>query len=350
MKRTISVLLLLALVLSIGDTALAKTKSPDGSAGFTYSTYTEGDCVKRTYIKLKSYNGSACHIKIPAYISSCPVNIVPSRYKYPKKIKKITVPGKLRYQGEFASLPNLKAICVRKSAEYLYTKKGVLFKKSGILGVWLDIYPRGKKDKTYHVPEKVKGIGPYAFVNSKNLKSVKLPKGLLWIDAYAFKGCTFLKKIKIPKWVYYIGEGAFKKCKARVILPHNMKKVKGKKGEGAHYELFVDSRPKDDPDAPSVQVPYCDIEEIQPDTKTVNMKIQSTHKLVTHFQINGQWSTLLSDGLQYRSSNPKVATVNDHGVVTAKKKGTTKITVAHLDLYGYHSYAAGEYTVKITVK
>lgn len=353
MKRIISVFLIFVFVFSSGDTALAKTRLVEKNRrynGFTYSVYAEGDCAIRHYIKLNSYNGSACHVKIPDSISYTSVYMVPSRYKYPKKIRKITVPKKLRYRGEFAKLPNLKAIFVRKSAEYLYTKKGVLFSKGKLCGGWLDIYPRGKKDKTYYVPKKVKGIGPYAFTNSKNLRSVKLPKGLQWIDDHAFAGCKSLKKIKIPKWVYYIGEGAFKKCKARIILPRNMKKVKGNQRGGTHYELFVDSRSKDNPDAPIVQVPYCDIEEIQPDTGTVNMNKQNTHKLVTHFQINGQWSTLLSNGLQYRSLNPKVATVDDHGVITARKKGTTKITVTHMYLYGYHSYAAGEYTIKVTVK
>lgn len=36
--------------------------------------------------------------------------------------------------------------------------------------------------------------------------------------------------------------------------------------------------------------------------------------------------------------------------VTAKRKGTVKISVKHLYLYEYHNYVAGKYTVPITVK
>lgn len=44
-----------------------------------------------------------------------------------------------------------------------------------------------------------------------------------------------------------------------------------------------------------------------------------------------------------------MATVDAHGVVTAKKKGTVKISIKHLYLYEYHNYVAGKYTVHITV-
>lgn len=48
--------------------------------------------------------------------------------------------------------------------------------------------------------------------------------------------------------------------------------------------------------------------------------------------------------LKYTSSNKKVATVNSKGVVTAKKKGTAKITVASI----FNSKVKATFTVKVT--
>ncbi|MCH5253145.1 MAG: leucine-rich repeat protein [Lachnospiraceae bacterium] len=355
MKRIVSVICVLVLSLSLCGEVSAETRlvSKNNKYGkFTYSVYhSRVGCIAREYIELKSYKGKASHLKIPCEMGKRQVESPPSRYKYPKKIKEITLEKRIFYpnKGEFTGLPNLKEFHIKNSTNGAYAKKGVLF--ADIMGgLWAYAYPRGKKAKSYKVPKKVAVIGDYAFANCKNLKSITLPKNLIEIKDYAFYGCKSLKKITIPKRVYYIGEGAFKKCKAKVVLPHYMEKVKGDSKEGSHYELFVDGRPKDDPNAAIEHVKYRDIEEIQPDTKTVEMTVNSKHTLVTHFQIEDHWNTLLSDGLAYKSSNPKVATVDDHGVVTAKKRGTTKITVRHLYLYGYHNYAAGIYTVKITIK
>lgn len=91
--------------------------------------------------------------------------------------------------------------------------------------------------------------------------------------------------------------------------------------------------------------------------KTVRVKVQKTAVKTT--KISGlKKSVALKKGkkttlkpvitpftsrekVTYRSSNKKVATVSSKGVVTAKKKGTAKITVRS----GKKSY-----TVKVTVK
>lgn len=352
MKKVMSLFLALSLILSSGYISDAKIKIvskklKDGD--FTYSIYRIGDCAIRTVVYLDAYNGSSDHVRLPAKINHMQVCALPARYKHPQKIKKITLKKQFGYSGEFASLPNLKSVTMKKNTRSSYSKKGVLF-HDYMGGIWLNVYPRGKKRKKYCVPKKVAVIGSYAFAHCKNLNSVTLPENLVEINAYAFQGCNSLKKLKIPKWVNYIGEGAFKKCKARVVMSPYMKKVKDSTEKEAHYELFVDSRLRDEPDAGIQQMPYRAFDEIKPDAKQIEIAKGKNHTLVTHFQIDQVWYTLLSDGLQYRSSNPEVAQVDDHGVVTAKKSGTAKITVRHLYLYNYHNYVAGKYNVSVTVK
>lgn len=359
-QRTVAVICVLVLSLSLCGEVSAYTETRQISKnnkykGFTYSVYFRRvDCVAWRYVDLKYYKGKESHLKIPGEVGGTQVASPPSRYKYPKKVKEITIEKRLfhPYQGEFAVLPNLKEFHLKKADKSIYTKKGILFNdyEDFLGGLWIYAYPRGKKEKSYKVPKKVGVIGDYAFANCKNLKSITLPENLREIEDYAFSGCTSVKKFTIPKWVYYIGPGAFKKCKAKVVLPHYMEEVKDDSKEGSHYELFVDGRPKDDPNAAIEHEPYRDIDEIQPDTEAVEMTVNSKHTLVTHYRIGEKWNTLLSDGLAYKSSDPNVATVDDHGVITAKKKGTTKISVRHLYLYDYHRYVAGKYNVMITVK
>lgn len=353
MRKIIALCLCLSMFLSSGYTIEGKVRlisKKNTYRKFTYSDYRVGDCAIRFVAKIDLYKGSASHLKLPARVKMTEVESPPSHYKHPKKIKKITLESKLKYNGEFASLPNLKTIKMKKNTSDCYTKKGVLF-YDAVAGTWVKVYPRAKKGKSYRIPKKVKVIGSYAFANCKKLKSITLPEGLLEINDYAFAGCTSLKKITIPKWVSYIGTGAFKKCKARVVMSPYMKKMRGKSEEEEHYELFVDCRPKDSPDAAIQQMAFRDIYEIQPDVKQIELGVGKRHKLVTHFESGeNYWYTLLSDGLQYQSLNPEVATVDDHGVVTAKKKGTAKISVTHLYLWGYHNYVSGKYNVKVIVK
>ena len=70
--------------------------------------------------------------------------------------------------------------------------------------------------------------------------------------------------------------------------------------------------------------------------KTINLKKKQTYQLKPMIE-----PITCTDKAKYKSSNKKVATVSKKGVITAKKKGTAKITVKS----GKKSY-----TVKVTVK
>ena len=356
MKKIIAIFMTFALLVVSADTVKAggRLLSENNTYGdFTYSVSSFGSCLIEIMAQLNSYNGEAEHLVIPGsvpyYEGKVSVNAYPSQYRYPEKIKQITLGCNIWYQGEFAGLPNLESIQYHTQDRNVYSENGIFF-DDFLGGIWLKIYPRGKKEKSYQMPKKVTVLGPYAFANCKNLSSITLSKNLMEINEYAFRGCTSLEKITIPKRVNYIGAGAFKECSARVKMPANMKKIKDKSEEGFHYELFVKCRPKKKPGAAIKKKLFRDIDRISPATKKVTIKKKKKHKLVTHFQIKEKWYTLYSDCLRYTSSNSKVATVNDKGVVKAKKKGTAKITVTHSWLYDYNYYVAGKYTVKVKVK
>ncbi len=356
MKKIVAVFMAFVLTLLSADTVSAGGRliSENNTYGdFTYSVSVFGDCAIEIMAQLISYHGEAEHLVLPGSVpcngGKFRVNKYPSLFRFPEKIRQITLGSVLRYQGEFAELPNLESVQYQKEDRKAYSRDGVFF-YDFMGGVWLKIYPRGKKDTSYRIPENVAILGPYAFANCKNLRSVTFSRNLTQIDEYAFSGCTSLQKIIVPKRVTYIGPGAFKDCSACVKMLSNMKKVKDSSEEGFHYELYVKCCPKKKPRAAIKKKRFRDIDEISPAAKKVTIKKKKKRRLVTYFKIKNKSYTLYSDCLWYTSSNPKVATVNDKGVVKAKKKGTAKITVRHSWLYDYNSYAMGIYTVKVKVR
>ena len=89
------------------------------------------------------------------------------------------------------------------------SENGVLFNKQKTK---LLVYPKGKTDTKYIIPESVETITYYAFSGCCNLNSIEIPESVQSIGRYAFSGCDKIKSICIPKNVKSIWEDAFDKC------------------------------------------------------------------------------------------------------------------------------------------
>ena len=72
--------------------------------------------------------------------------------------------------------------------------------------------PRGRKIKTFKIPDSVKTIGYNAFRCCCHLQYVVFPRGLKSIGSSAFWGCDSLKEVNLPDGVEYISEEAFCGC------------------------------------------------------------------------------------------------------------------------------------------
>ena len=100
-----------------------------------------------------------------------------------------------------------------------------------------------------YLPDSIIEIGPYAFMDCKNLKTVRWPANLEMISGsafsgcvklesavlpdtiykfgdYAFSGCTNLSEVKIPNEVSHLSAGAFNNCKSlkEIYLPKSISK------------------------------------------------------------------------------------------------------------------------------
>lgn len=78
----------------------------------------------------------------------------------------------------------------------------------------LYVYPAGKTEESFTVPDGVLVVYAGAFLNAANLTSITFNQDLQYIGEMAFDFCTGLTDISIPESVETIGDTAFADCTA----------------------------------------------------------------------------------------------------------------------------------------
>ncbi len=108
----------------------------------------------------------------------------------------------------FTNCRSLKSINVDPSNETFRSEDGVLFK-----AMELTVYPLGKTDESYRVPDGTTSIGIYAFETQGYLKTVELPDSLTTIGRGAFQTCNSLQSVTGNN-VAWIKNHAFNECRS----------------------------------------------------------------------------------------------------------------------------------------
>lgn len=123
----------------------------------------------------------------------------------------VIIPDSVTSIGDDAFLGciSLKSIEISDNNKNYSSVDGVLFNKDKSV---LVIYPAGKTDSVYSIPNSVTSIGNSAFSECTNLLNVTIPNSVTSIGAYAFQGCTSLASVTIPNSVTSIGNSAFDGC------------------------------------------------------------------------------------------------------------------------------------------
>ena len=206
MKKIISVLLTLVLVVSIFTTTAFGATSGD----FTYTilSETEKTC------KVTAYNGSAKDVVIPDKLGGYKVTSIEILTFYMNKALSVQLPAtvsSLNGQAFNEMNSTVNSITVAEDSPYYTSVDGVLYNKDKTS---LVCYPAGKSDETYTVLEGVELIEYYSFTSSLNLKEIILPKSLKTIEDWAFNNCKALTKINLPDGLVSIGASAFRTCRA----------------------------------------------------------------------------------------------------------------------------------------
>lgn len=185
-------------------------------------------------ITITGYTGVGGNVVIPHTINGLPLGVIGAKSFMSKKnltsivipdsvttieghsfsecfnLTKVALPKNLENLRTFRDTPKLSLITLDSgNSNFSVDTEGVLFdaKRSQLI-----LYPPGKKDKTYTIPNSVTSIGPSAFQRSLNLLNVTLPESLIDIRDEGFEWCSGLKEIVIPNSVTTIKRAAFRGC------------------------------------------------------------------------------------------------------------------------------------------
>lgn len=277
------------------DTAFAASAD-----GYTYEVLSDGTA------KLVSYDGNTDPAKIPETIDGYTVTVIGERCYFDSPLVDNTIPTSVTEIEDFA---------------FGYAE-----------------------DKDIVLPSTVKKCGKSIFFNSK-IESVTLEEGWTEITENMFSGCEELTTVNLPESLLYIRDSAFTHGGTinELVLPAGLKEIEGyafytteiKKlvancknvviGDESLWECYVGELHcyynstiyKEFKNANGVKIVFIGNPLFFEKSKvTVGVGAQTTLKVYGTGKVT------------WKSSNKKVATVSQKGVVTAKKKGNVRITAS----------------------
>lgn len=179
------------------------------------------------------------------------------------------------------------------------------------------------------IPNSVTSLGNYIFANNEKLADVKLGTGLTAIPQYAFYECPALKSVSIPYRVKTIGTKAFANCTAleEITIPQGVTSISSDAFSypknmtiygvsGSTAETFANDK---------------GINFVAKSISATNVSLNKTELTLK----KGETATLVAsimpenftDTISWRSTDTKVATVTDAGLVKGVAVGTAKIKV-----------------------
>jgi len=156
---------------------------------------------------LRGYSGNATNVTIPSNVTV----IGMTAFFGKSNITNISIPASVDSVSSlaFQGCSNLTSITVNTQNKFFSSVDGVLFNKDITA---LVIYPAGKRERTYTIPEGITSIGANAFEGCTSLTSITIPTSVTSIGTRAFGSCIGLTNITIPSSVTSIGSGAFRLC------------------------------------------------------------------------------------------------------------------------------------------
>ncbi len=141
-------------------------------------------------------------------------------------LRSVNISGSVCFIGEsaFDGCTSLQSIDVKENNMNYSSIDGVLFSKDKHT---LILYPAGKAEFIYEIPNTVLSIRDYAFRDCVGLDSVVIPESFATIGTSAFRGCTSLRYVSIPNSVRFIENYAFFGCTSleSVKIPDSVTRV-----------------------------------------------------------------------------------------------------------------------------
>jgi len=143
---------------------------------------------------------SDCKSLVSVNISNSVTEIGDYVFNYCESLVSINIPSEVSSigYGAFNGCSNLESINVSKENDYYMSNDGVVFGETDE-GSSLIVYPNGKRDVMYSVPEGIECMVDDAFGEPKYLTSLNIPSSLEYISDYYFTGCKNLEAINVSE-------------------------------------------------------------------------------------------------------------------------------------------------------
>ena len=163
---------------------------------------------------------------LPEQVTSIAINV----FEQCSSLKRIRIPASLENIGNpvvvgipgsgkkspngweknvFSNCESLESFDVDPDNRLLSSQDGVLYSKDKTM---LILYPQGRKEEVFSIPEGVTVLTSSAFYNNPYLKEVYLPNSLREIKDNVFAKCVNLKKAVPPSSLTSIETGAYSFC------------------------------------------------------------------------------------------------------------------------------------------
>ncbi|WP_343209898.1 leucine-rich repeat protein [Anaerolentibacter hominis] len=205
---------------------------------------------------------------------------------------------------------------------------GVLYSNSGQT---LSFYPTGKQG-SFVIPDGVTAIGDYAFDSCTSLTDVTLPQGLTTIEASAFYNCGGLIGAVIPDTITSIKSNSFAYCASlTAVIMESASAPPLESGAFSNTRNLIIYIPQHASGYDTGQWASLQTQEYSPtDSLTLYQNILElepgkTVNLTPQPQPGNAVPVVL-----WKSSDSKVATVDQFGRITARGEGTAIITASSL--------------------
>ena len=335
-----------------GDFKYDVMKTDDGYQYIAISGYTGSDTfvyipdqIKGLYVQMIAdgafaQNQTMHEVRIPDYVeyigmdafSLCEnlVNVYLPDYLYIlspfafygcTSLNYILIPSRVESYGygAFAGCLNLKSFSVGAGNRILTTQGGVLYSNDEKI---LVEFPAGYEKTTFQVPSGVEMIAPYAFMWNNNLKEINIQnkKNCRAIGDYAFAYAISLQQVAIPATVTKIGEKILDGIPDVTIYT-----------ESDSYAHKYGTKN-------NIKCAFT-VKSIKLNTNKISWPVGKSGS----FKPTVTPSNAKNKALTWKSSNPKVATVDANGKLKAVGVGSTTITCTAKD--GSGAKATCEVTV-----